>query len=317
MKSIITILLLFFTIQANILAIDVQYLLDFMNLNTIHTTSLNNSHVSSKYSIGLHEEEKSSFTHVPDGTTYYRFDYFSKFGFAINNFSNEFETRFICELMYIDFFSDKDVPMIDTIYLRFEDVTDYDKSIYYGGIKIINLNNDIFRKNDNEWIKMHFGKGFNLLNKDLDMIIPRVYIAFGYSTFKPEKRNSKDLMSFSDADFSGLDLELGAKIDIEYGNLDIKGSFSYRRILEINPDIEIFQNYLKIGYSHYFISEDRGIDSFMKQYYKSFSIYLTGNYDLLKVNSMIQKNPSVGIHMDANLYNLLYAIESLFTKKSE
>jgi hypothetical protein len=317
MKSIITILFLFFTIHANILAIDGWYLYDLINLNTIHTTSLNNSHLSSKYSIGLHEEEKSSFTHVPDGTSYYRFEFFSKLGISINNFSNEFETRFICELMYIDFFSDKDVPMIDTIYLRFEDVTDYDKSIYYGGIKIIKLNNDIYRKIDNEWIKLHFGRGFNFLNKDLDMIIPRVYIALGYSTFKPEMRNSKNLKKFSDTDFSGLDLELGAKIDIEYGNLDIKGSFSYRRILEINPDIEILQNHLKIGYSHYFISKERGIDSFEKYYYKTFSIYLTGNYDMLKVNSMIQKNPSVGIHIDAHLWYIINAIQSVFNKKSE
>ncbi|MCO5251159.1 MAG: hypothetical protein M9949_07030 [Candidatus Kapabacteria bacterium] len=318
MKSIITILFLFFTIHANILAIDGWYFYDLINLNTIHTTSLNNAHVSSKYNIGLHEEEKSSFTHVPDGTSYSRYVLSSKFGVAINNFSNEFDTRFICELMYIDFFSEIDIPIItDTIYGGFKDVTNYDKSIYYGGIKIINLNNDIFRKNDNEWIKLHFGSGFNLLNKDLDMIIPHVYMAVGYSTFKPEKRNSPDLLNFSDADFSGLDLELGAKFDIEYGNLDIKGSSCYRRILEINPDIEILQNHLKIGYSHYVIHKHPSIDSFGKYYYKTFSIYLTGNYDLLKVNSMIQKNPSLGIHMDLNLSFLLYSIETALDSNSE
>jgi hypothetical protein len=303
MKSIITILFLFFTIYANILAIDVQYILNFINLNSIHTTSLNNSHVSSKYSIGVQEEEKRSFSHGEDGASISReYEIYSKFGIAINNFSNEFETRLICELMYIDVFSRIEIPyFVKNGYSKIG----YDKNIIFGGINFIKLNNDIYRKNDNEWIKLHFGKGFNFLNEDLDMIIPRVYIALGYSTFKPEKRNSKDLLNFSDTDFSGLDLELGAKIDIEYGNLDIKGSLSYRRILEINPDIEIFQNYLKIGYSHYFIREYIGSP---KQHYKMFSIYLTGNYDLFKVNSMIQKHPSVGIHIDANLWNIIYVI---------
>ena len=147
-----------------------------------------------------------------------------------------------------------------------------------------------------------------MLNSDLNMIIPSVYIAAGYSSFKPEMRNSEKLKEFRDTDFSGLDLELGANIKIEFKNLDVNGTFSYKRIFEINPDIEILQNNLKIGYTHYSTLKDNGIDGFLTDNYKAFSIYLIGNYDLLKVNSLIQENPSIGIQIEINPYHLLNAI---------
>ncbi len=266
--------------------------------------------MSSNYNLGFVFDNKSKFTHLPDGTDIdIQNITLSKIGISLNNFSNEVENRFICELIDLDFFHIK-IPMVDSPNTsHYYDIKDYDKNVDYGRIKVLKINNDIFREIDNEWIKLHYGRGLYLLNSDFNIIIPSFYIAAGYSTFKPEKRNSGKLLAFSENVFSGLDLELGANINIEYKSLDIKGTFSYRRVFEINPDIEILQNRLKIGYTKYLVLEEQGIDSFLIQYDKVFSFFLMAYYDLLKVNSMIQENPSIGIQIDVNpilLLNIFY-----------
>ena len=105
--------------------------------------------------------------------------------------------------------------------------------------------------------------------------------------------------------FSGIDLELGAHLDIDYENLSFDYSSSYRRIFEFNPDIEIIQNYIKFGYVYYYEHQDNGIDSFTSEKFKALSINLKGNYDIFKVNSNIQKNQSIGIEISINPYLLL------------
>lgn len=302
MKLILIILSLIFVLQSNIYSFDKFFYYGLINFNTNHITSINNTDISSNHSLSLYHNKNRRFTHIPDGTQISKDNMrFARFGISINKFPDITEYRFMGELININAYSYIVVPMIaENNTTNYYDSKDLDNIVIYGGLKVLRFNNDIFRKMDYEWIKLHFGKGLNLLNSNLNIIIPSIFLSAGYSTFKPEKRNAQKLLKFRNNEFSGLDLELGAKINIEYKNLDVNGTFSYRRILEINPHIEIFQNHLKIGYSYYLTIGNQGIDCFIIDKYKAFSIYFIGNYDLLKVNSLIQENPSIGIQIEIN-----------------
>ncbi|MFC2130420.1 hypothetical protein ACFLSQ_03195 [Bacteroidota bacterium] len=171
-----------------------------------------------------------------------------------------------------------------------------DRRLLSMNLKLINYNPTNFYENYADWFQINLKGGYNLFSKNSRIIAPMISGSMGYSTIKPGSEYFSELSSYSKEIFTGLNINLGMFLVVNYKFIDIKISSEYD-VLFGNERLKIWKNAFRLKMIDVTEIEKTDIDFSYIQFIENYCINLMYENKTLYVSDLKQTMNIVGIEI--------------------